>query len=55
MQRGWTEGLGYGELGKWVKNKNNLTAAMKAAVRGMMYMGKVLSNTRCDGTNSKSP
>jgi hypothetical protein len=33
--------------GKRVKNRNNLTVAMKkAAVRGMMYRGKVLSNER---------
>jgi hypothetical protein len=33
--------------GKRVKNMNNLTVAMKkAAIRGMMYRGKVLSNER---------
>lgn len=42
--------------GKRVKNRNNLTVAMKkAAVRGMMYRGKVLSNERKwnnDGTDA---
>jgi ribosomal protein L20A (L18A) len=42
--------------GKRVENRNNLTVAMKkAAVRGMMYRGKVLSNEKKwnnDGTDA---